>query len=143
MSFPFNVRVYGVLIEKGCVLLSTESFAGREFTKFPGGGLEFGEGLKDALVRELLEETGLQVKVLKHLYTTDFFQESAFNPNHQVISVYYQIAFSDPADTLPKVVSTEDDQNFMWVDFDSLNSSMVTFPIDRYLIENILPKLGR
>ncbi|MCA1762487.1 MAG: NUDIX domain-containing protein [Flavobacteriales bacterium] len=143
MSFPFNVRVYGVLFEKGAVLLSSETYAGRRFTKFPGGGLEFGEGLKDAIVREFMEETGVEVKVVKHLYTTDFFQESAFNPAHQVISVYYQIAFSQKPEQLPSLISLEADQTFEWVELESLTAEMVTFPIDRYLIEKVLPGLGR
>ncbi len=137
------MRVYGVLFEKGAILLSSETHAGRRFTKFPGGGLEFGEGLKDAIVREFMEETGREVDVVKHLYTTDFFQESAFNPAHQVISVYYQISFSQKPEQLPALISLEADQTFEWVELESLTAEMVTFPIDRYLIENILPKLGR
>ena len=90
-----------------------------------------------------MEETGREVDVVKHLYTTDFFQESAFNPAHQVISVYYQIAFSKKPEQLPALISLEADQTFEWVELESLTAEMVTFPIDRYLIENILPKLGR
>lgn len=143
MSFPFNVRVYGVLLEKGSVLLSSEKRFGKHFTKFPGGGLEFGEGLKDAIVREFMEETGRAVDVVKHLYTTDFFQTSAFNSAHQVISVYYQVAFSEKTGELPEVISLEADQTFEWVKLESLTPEMVTFPIDKYLIEKVLPSLSR
>ncbi|RZK13557.1 MAG: NUDIX hydrolase, partial [Flavobacterium sp.] len=52
MSY-FNVRVYGVLINHdNQVLISDEQSGGRTFSKFPGGGLELGEGLIDALKRE-------------------------------------------------------------------------------------------
>src|SRR5829696_4532291 len=86
----FNLRVYGVLInEKKQVLVSDELIRGAAITKFPGGGLEFGEGTRDCLKREFQEEMALEVEVRDHIYTTDFFQLSAFNPSHQIISIYY------------------------------------------------------
>ena len=71
----FNVRVYGVLLdEEKRLLVSDEFIRGQYITKLPGGGLEIGEGTRDCLQREFKEETGLDVKVGEHLYTTDFFQ---------------------------------------------------------------------
>ena len=70
----FNVRVYGLLInECNEVLISDEQEYGMRFTKFPGGGLELGEGLTDGLKREFVEECQVEVEVLSHFYTTDFF----------------------------------------------------------------------
>lgn len=72
----FNVRVYGILInEKKQVLVSDEYIRGQYYTKFCGGGLEFGEGTRDCLKREFLEEMNLNIEVTRHLYTTDFFQK--------------------------------------------------------------------
>src|SRR5688572_30464833 len=86
----FNLRVYGILMnERNAVLVSDEYIRGSYFTKFPGGGLEFGEGTRDCLQREFIEEMNLKVEVGKHIYTTDFFQLSAFHPEHQIISIYY------------------------------------------------------
>ena len=60
--YPFNVRVYGLLInEFDQVLLSDEEESGFRFSKFPGGGLEYGEGLIDGLKREFMEELGIEV----------------------------------------------------------------------------------
>jgi len=76
----FNIRVYGILItDDNKVLVSDEFIRGNYYTKFPGGGLEFGEGTRDCLAREFMEEMNLKVKVEEHLYTTDFFQMSAFD----------------------------------------------------------------
>ena len=76
----FNLRVYGILInEQNQLLVSDEYIRGMKITKFPGGGLEFGEGTRDCLKREFLEEMNLNVEVGKHLYTTDYFQLSSFN----------------------------------------------------------------
>ncbi|MGK2861855.1 MAG: NUDIX domain-containing protein, partial [Chitinophagaceae bacterium] len=88
----FTLRVYGILInEKKQVLVSDEYIRGHYYTKFPGGGLEFGEGTRDCLAREFKEEMDLAVEVTGHLYTTDFFQMSAFNPEQQIISIYYLV----------------------------------------------------
>src|SRR6202789_2939499 len=84
----FNVRVYGLLINgDNEILISDEQEYGMRFTKFPGGGLEFGEGLVDGLKREFIEECDAEIEVLSHFYTTDFFVKSAFNDS-QIISVY-------------------------------------------------------
>ena len=87
-----TLRVYGILInESRQVLVSDEYIRGAFYTKFPGGGLEYGEGTRDCLKREFIEEMNLRVEVGEHLYTTDFFQESAFRPGQQIISVYYLV----------------------------------------------------
>src|SRR5260370_33919733 len=85
-----TVRVYGILInESRQVLVSDEYIRGNYYTKFPGGGLELGEGTRDCLKREFKEEMDLDVQVEDHIYTTDYFQMSAFNPEDQIISIYY------------------------------------------------------
>src|SRR5689334_25421459 len=85
-----NIRVYGILInEQKQVLVSDELIRGGYYTKFPGGGLEFGEGTRECLQREFMEEMNLKVEVGEHIYTTDFFQLSAFQPDQQIISIYY------------------------------------------------------
>src|ERR1044072_9908553 len=85
-----TVRVYGILLDENKrILLSDEFIRGDYFTKFPGGGLELGEGTRDCLKREFKEETGLDVTIGEHIYTTDYYQQSAFNPNDQIISIYY------------------------------------------------------
>src|SRR5215470_19627527 len=88
----FNIRVYGVLVnEKKKVLVADEYIRGKYYTKFPGGGLELGEGTRDCLKREFKEEMNLEVQIGEHLYTTDFYQQSAFNATQQIISIYYLV----------------------------------------------------
>ena len=69
----FNIRVYGLLIEDGKVLVSDELIKGKGITKFPGGGLEFGEGTIEALKREFREELDTEIHIRRHYYTTDFY----------------------------------------------------------------------
>src|SRR5665213_872110 len=94
--YAFNVRVYGLLInESEEILITDEQEYGMRFTKFPGGGLEFGEGLTEALKREFMEECNMEIDVISHFYTTDFFVKSAFNDS-QIISVYYLVKNKNP-----------------------------------------------
>lgn len=99
----FTIRAYGLLLHDAQVLVSDELIRGQRITKFPGGGLEYGEGLKECLVREIREEIGVEATDLKHFYTTDLFQQSAFHTTPmQVISVYYTFSVAHPA-ALPVV----------------------------------------
>ena len=92
-----NIRVYGILInDQQQVLVSDEYIRGAYITKLPGGGLEFGEGTRGCLKREFKEEMDLEVEVGDHIYTTDFFQISAFNKAHQIISIYYYVKALEP-----------------------------------------------
>lgn len=79
MNGKFIIRVYGILInENKEVLLSDEYYKGVKITKFPGGGLNYGEGTIDCLKREALEEFGQPIEVIEHFYTTDFFKNHFF-----------------------------------------------------------------
>lgn len=138
MSYPFNVRVYGILVNKqGEVLVSDEFIGGLEITKFPGGGVEFGEGTIDAIKREMIEETGTEIEVTGHFYTTDFFQVSAFNPKAQVISIYYSIRVvtalnaTVSAKAFDFTERIEGAISFRWIPLDIISEEHFTFPIDK------------
>lgn len=93
----FNVRVYGIVInDQEELLVSDELIKGVQFTKFPGGGLEWGEGMRACLLREFMEELHQEVEVLEHYYTTDYFQQSAFRSSDQLISIYYKVRLLGP-----------------------------------------------
>jgi ADP-ribose pyrophosphatase YjhB (NUDIX family) len=141
----FNVRVYGILLgERKQVLVSDEYIRGAYYTKFPGGGLEFGEGTRDCLKREFKEEMDLDVRISDHIYTTDFFQLSAFNPGHQIISIYYEAIALEPIkaslrtkpfDFDEKQMSvyhkTGETETFRFVDWNEFSEHSVTLPIDK------------
>lgn len=149
-SFPssqqtFTIRVYGLLIRNGQVLVSDELIRGQRITKFPGGGLEYGEGLKDCLIREIREELRMEAKELQHFYTTDFFQQSSFHSGPmQVISVYYSFEVAD-ADSIPvgqhpfQGISDEGGQEiFRWVTLKGDADAVLSLPIDRHVWELLL-----
>lgn len=148
----FNIRVYGILLDsQQRLLVSDEFIRGAYITKLPGGGLEFGEGTRDCLKREFKEETGLDVEVGKHFYTTDFFQISAFNQKDQIVSIYYMVHTAEPilleTKTKPFDLSPEQTSNpngesevFRWIPWHELTIDSVTLPIDKVVIE--LLKIG-
>ena len=141
----FNLRVYGILInEHRQVLVSDELIRGSFITKFPGGGLEFGEGTRDCLKREFLEEMNLKVEIGEHIYTTDYFQLSAFHPEHQIISIYYfakaleviKVPLRDkPFDfdeqQMKIYEATNETETFRLIDWDNFSAESVTLPIDK------------
>lgn len=138
MSYPFNVRVYGILMDENQnVLVSDELIHGKYITKFPGGGLEFGEGTVDAIKREMIEETNTKVEVLEHFYTTDFFQVSAFNPHAQVISIYYLLKVLSPLQIPIKEKAFDFNEekegaiSFRKIPLNSISEEQFTFPIDK------------
>jgi len=141
----FNVRVYGALInEKKQVLVSDEYIRGNYYTKFPGGGLEIGEGTRDCLKREFKEEMDLEVEIGEHLYTTDFYQVSAFNPAHQIVSIYYYAKaleeikvplrikeFDFDEQQMEVYNKTRMTETFRFIDWNDFSADSVTLPIDK------------
>jgi ADP-ribose pyrophosphatase YjhB (NUDIX family) len=145
----FNLRVYGILInEDKQVLVSDEYIRGKYYTKFPGGGLELGEGTRECLKREFKEEMDLDVEVTDHIYTTDFYQQSAFNPDHQIISIYYFVKALEEIkaplrtkeydfDEAQLLIYKEKNEieTFRFIDWQALSADSVTLPIDKIVVD--------
>lgn len=148
----FNIRVYGILTDDNHrILLADEFIRGAYITKFPGGGLEFGEGTRECLKREFMEETGLDVTIGDHIYTTDFYQISAFNNRDQIICIYYFVKSNEPINLIthttpfhftPEQVAdkTKEYEVFRWVDWKDLTEETVTLPIDK-VVAGLLKQL--
>jgi 8-oxo-dGTP diphosphatase len=137
----FNIRVYGLLFnDRNEILVSDECRHGISFTKFPGGGLEFGEGLKDALKREFDEELAIAIEPKEILYVNDFYQASSFDPQQQLISFYFRVHFSDWACIAVekyKLSFTEDGERRRWISLSEISGNDFTFPIDKVVAEKI------
>ena len=151
----FNLRVYGILQGNNKeVLVSDEFIRGNRYTKFPGGGLELGEGTRDCLKREFMEEMNLKVRIADHLYTTDFFQMSAFNPEHQIISIYYRVEaleeirvslrtrlFDFDEAQMEVYRRTGETEIFRFIPWNLFSADSVSLPIDKVVAE--LLKTGK
>lgn len=138
----FNIRVYGLWQLFGHILLSEEDVKGMRALKFPGGGLEFGEGTLQCLKREFKEELDEEIEILQHLYTTDFFVRSFINNRHQVVSIYYQIKSADPhLEKLPVFPTVElNNQIFIWRALDKIKPEELSFPIDQEFLRRLQKK---
>jgi 8-oxo-dGTP diphosphatase len=149
-----TLRVYGILInDRKQVLVSDEFIRGEYYTKFPGGGLEFGEGTRDCLKREFVEEMNLRIDVGEHLYTTDIFMPSAFREGQQIISVYYRVTpleeISVPLRERPfhydehqlLVYNAKGEiESFRFIDWDDFSEDSVTLPLDK-IAANMIKEL--
>lgn len=135
MCRRFNIRVYGIWINDGKVLVNEEMVRDKSIIKFPGGGLDWGEGIIDCLKREWKEELDIDIDVLNHFYTTDFFQASAYDES-QVISIYYTVTADSGNDIKNKIAN----ERTYWVSFSEITGNTFTLPIDK-VVGNMLQSL--
>jgi 8-oxo-dGTP diphosphatase len=149
----FNIRVYGIVINKEKQVLVVDEFIrGKYYTKFPGGGLELGEGTRDCLKREFKEEMDLEVEIGEHLYTTDVYQVSAFNPSHQIISIYYlvtplqdlEIPLQNEfnVDENKRHQDNEEIEGFRFIEWSNVSEASVSLPIDKIVVKLIKEKFS-
>jgi len=127
----FIIRVYGLFInEKNEILLAEEERFGMHMTKFPGGGLIAGEGPIDCLRREIMEELGQPIEIIRHYYTTDYFQKSYFHENAQLIAIYYAARFSEPVSP-DFAKQSREPITFRYRDIKTLDVDELTLPVDK------------
>jgi 8-oxo-dGTP diphosphatase len=146
-----TIRVYGILINaQNEVLVSDELIRGMKITKFCGGGLEEGEGTRDCLAREFMEEMNLKVEVGEHFYTTDFFQPSAFKQGDQIMSIYYKVKqlqpITAPLRSIPfdfderemKIYEEQKEiETFRFIPMHEFTEDSMTLPIDKIVAKMI------
>jgi mutator protein MutT len=133
----FNLRVYGLIInENQEILLSDECRFGHFFTKFPGGGVEKGEGVIDALHREFQEELNLKIEDATLFYFNDFYQESAFRKEDQIVSFYYLVKCDISKIKVEnyEIQFQEETEKQRWISIALLNENNLTFPIDKTVV---------
>ena len=126
MEKRFNVRVYGLWVLDSKILVNEELIRNQTVIKFPGGGMEMGEGSIDCLKREWMEELGLEIEVKDHFYTTDFYQASAFDDS-QVVSIYYWVSAPTNSIILNKVPN----ERTYWMNIADIHENAFTLPIDK------------
>ncbi len=136
----FTIRVYALIINSQKEVLVTDEFQlNMKMTKFPGGGMNFGEGTIDCLKREMMEECNQEIGEIQHFYTTDFYQKALFWEDHQLLSIYYLARLIEPVNfhvstkvfDFPEMVNGN--QSFRWVSAEKIIPDDFTFPIDKHV----------
>ena len=128
----FNLRVYALIIEQESILVSRELIRGKYIYKFPGGGLEYGEGIIEGLQRESMEEMNQYLKKIEHFYTTDYFQQSQFDSKDQLIAIYYKAKLTLKINNKLKV-PIKDFPVFEWKKITDFSEKELHFPTDKFV----------
>lgn len=138
MIDKINVRVYGIVEKDRKILALHEEYVGEHLMKFPGGGLEYGEGVIACLRREFEEELNVKIKIREHLYTQEEFLVSKFRENEQLLTIYYLLDFEDENEFMivdPMVESIE------WVSIDQSENPFL-LPIDHLVFDLVKKKFS-
>ena len=140
-KIKYSIRVYMLILNtRNEVLISDEYLLDTRMAKFPGGGMEYGEGAVDCLKREAMEEFGQEITNIRHFYTTDYYQKALFFNDHQLLSIYYladfaeelKIKVTDKAFDFPELKNGA--QSFRWVSLEKIQEKDLNFPIDQKVI---------
>ncbi len=140
-SFPFTIRVYGVLIHEDKLLVAEEKWFDMYMLKLPGGGLEYGESPQDCLKREFMEECNIALADAELYYIPKKFIPARFYENIQVVPLYYRVSSIEIAKirSTNKFSSEETmkngDINLIWVDTHDIDNTFFSFPGDREMWE--------
>ncbi len=136
MIDKFNIRVYAACVKDKKVLVLFEEYAGDFLVKFPGGGLDFGEGTLECLQREFDEELNVKIKNIKHFYTQEDFLVSRFRDNEQLLTIYYLAEIEDENELLILDPCIE---KIDWISLDTHDNPMV-LPIDKIVFKKLQEK---
>ncbi|MFK7970091.1 MAG: NUDIX domain-containing protein [Bacteroidia bacterium] len=150
MKLPntFNLRVYGLCVVDGALLVAEEKHHNTAMRKFPGGGLEFGEGLKECLVREWREELDVAIEVPGDIfYANDFLITSRFDGSQQVVAMFYRVNMLEepgiPITDIPMNYDTAQngDMSFRFIPLSEVQPEDFTFPADQAVVRKLLSEV--
>ncbi len=96
-----RIRVCGLIIKNDKILLVEHHLNNKVFFAPPGGAVEFGESIDQALVREVIEETGLEINSSQFKFITEYIQ----SPMHAIELFHYIKSWSG------QVITGKDPEN--------------------------------
>lgn len=131
-----NVRVYAVILKDRKILALHEEYVGEQLLKFPGGGMEYGEGVLDCVSRELEEELNLKLINFEHLYTQENFMQSKFSDNEQLLSIYYLAEIEDENDLIIRDACIDKTE---WISLDA-EENPFPLPVDKVVFDLLKKK---
>lgn len=119
MAEKIGIRPATIVIKEDKLLLVKSDYNGNIFYLLPGGGMEFGETVEEAAIRETLEETGEEIKIIKPVYINEYIDNK--DKSKRVINLFFlsEIVKEDKSKLTNdggKIKSIE------WVDLDNLKN---------------------
>jgi len=136
MIDKINIRVYACVVKDKKVLTLFEEYAGEALMKFPGGGLEYGEGVLECLHREFEEELNVKAEIKEHFYTQEDFLVSRFRENEQLLTIYYIVNIINEEDFLILDPCIE---KIDWIDINQPGNPF-SLPIDKIVFDKLKEK---
>jgi len=135
ISKQFPEPTVGALVfnPKGKILL-IKSHKWRDKYVIPGGHIELGETIEDALKREVKEETGLDIYDIEFINIQEFIFDKLFWKKKHFIFLDYSCKTHSP-----KVILNSEGQDFIWVKIDEALDCPIE-PYSRKTIEAYLNK---
>ena len=132
----FRLAVYGLLKNKDSILFQWNPIVQKY--NLPGGAVELGEKIDEALVREYREETGISVRVKKLIDVKEDFLVFRDEYAHSVL-VFYEVEKIHGATSEYK--TTDDSEGARFIRFSELNIESFTPPFKEVLL-SIMPSAG-
>lgn len=118
-KFQIRVAGYCLIVHEDKILLVNTKSTGKWF--FPGGEVEAGEHIGEAMKREVLEEAGIQIEVEKFLdFREVFFYYDPFDEALQKYAFYFKCKPLTFNLTDKQNVAGDESDKPTWVNIDSL-----------------------
>lgn len=118
----FRPAAYAIVIKDDEVLLVNTRSTGKY--SLPGGGVELGEKIEDALKREVKEETGLEIDVGRFVrFKEDFFYYDPLDEAFHSLLFFYLCAPLTFDFAAPHQIDDGEVEKPQWIDKHSLTST--------------------
>lgn len=123
-EFFFRPSVYGLIVNEGKIAILTNKSNGKYW--FPGGGIEIGEEIEDALKREVREECGLEVAVEKFLFFKEnyFYYQPKDSANHAFL--YFYLCKPITKEFIVSENYDDEEQNPKWLEISDIKKEQLT-----------------
>jgi len=135
-------RAAAIIMHNNALLLMQRRRRGHTFYVFPGGTVESGETTDQAAVREVREETSVDVQVTQLLYTTRIFDTTSFKDHFFYTCSYIAGTPHLPQNSIEwqRMHSEDNYYNPLWVPIELLGSTLI-YPLEiRDLLINDIRK---
>lgn len=86
-SVSWRVSAYVLIIENNSILIIKNK--NEKFYDVPGGGIEFGETIEEAIARELMEEAGVVAKIDNLIHVQEGFFKHVNGNFYQTIQLFH------------------------------------------------------